>query len=151
LIVREDSQKSENVYIRFGMCLPNNMFIISIRHWKESRPSSRISGLLSCCHIVWPLMTHRHQLMWRRLGITVTLCAEGCELKIKFERALVCGRTCATECRILYLWRYWRLNEFFVLTILVHLCWTFFRAGKKINKSCAELSKVRQYSCSIII
>jgi len=36
---------------RLGTCLPNNMFIISIRYWEEPRPSSRISGPLSCCHI----------------------------------------------------------------------------------------------------
>jgi len=28
------------------------MFIILIRHWEESRPSSRISGLLSSRHIL---------------------------------------------------------------------------------------------------
>jgi len=38
--------------MRFGTCQPNNMFIILIRHWEESRPSSRISGLLSNRHML---------------------------------------------------------------------------------------------------
>jgi len=47
LIVREESRKSENLCTRFATCQPNNMFIILIRPWEESRPSSRISGFLS--------------------------------------------------------------------------------------------------------
>jgi len=47
----ERSRKSENLYMRFGTCQPNNMFIILIKHWEESRSSSRISGLLSSRHM----------------------------------------------------------------------------------------------------
>jgi len=38
--------------MRFGTCQSNNMFIILIRHCEESRPSSRISGLLSSRHML---------------------------------------------------------------------------------------------------
>jgi len=49
---RRFSKERESVSIWFGTCLPNKHFIISIRHWQESRPSGRISGLLSCRHFL---------------------------------------------------------------------------------------------------
>jgi len=52
-IVREILERScrERLCIRFGACQQNNVFIILIKHWEESRPSSRISGSLSSRHI----------------------------------------------------------------------------------------------------
>jgi len=138
LIVRGDSRKSESLCIRFEACQPNNVFIIWVRHWEESRPSSRISGLLSCYHMLIGRWWRTHRRMCKRPGIVVGFESEGeSETSVRKERSYLCYWVFK-----LYLLRYGRLNELFVLTILVHPCRFLFYDGADLEWTIANVSNV---------
>jgi len=87
------------------------MFIILMRHWEESRPSSRISGSLSSRHMLIDCACVYIGGYVNKLGVVVVFGAEGLQSETSVLGERLYLRIGAFK---LYLLRHGRLNELFV-------------------------------------
>jgi len=86
------SKERESVYTVWSVPAEQRVYYIWVRHWEESRPSSWISGLLSCYHILIGRWWRTHWRMCKRPGVVIGFGSEGweSETSVRKERSYLC-------------------------------------------------------------